>query len=307
MRFKDFLLKETQTFDISPFVQNLRLLIKNKAVIYRAETIEPTFSDDRCELGIVERRTTPRRSKSGSQLLLNMSTRWKGVPRRDFSYFASMNSLHADGMFSGKARIIVPADNIKKFAFSGEDFNYDDKYEDKKSISYSVSELDELFYEIRSFLNVRANTDKQLYTALRNKAEDLGIYDDLIADKSSRLSEYPPNSIPAIFALCDFAIKAAAKADNSGYITNICAYNSKELQSRGYMTYAEVLDDFTPENFGVTLLDSLADLPKHVDGDEDELWFEGAYLTISPADANATELVNHQAIELMEYVLEQFT
>jgi hypothetical protein len=108
-------------------LENLEKMASGDApVLYRGMEGVTIISTDYAKYGVFERRTSPRESKTGNNMILNWvsgSPTWSGVPKRQLSSSCTLSKSATKRVF-GPEYVVVPFDDVRQYAWMPSDFNY---------------------------------------------------------------------------------------------------------------------------------------------------------------------------------------
>lgn len=186
--------------------------------------------------------TKARNSLTGSNTMLELTAAlpsWSDIPRRKYSSMSSSNLFDAEDF--GTAYVIIPADNVTKFARTAKDFNY------CKVGSYTLMSLTADIENMLDFYKAAGGPDVDLTNLSQIKAFVKWLDN--------------PEGI------------GRSGADD---LNNF----KRTISGSGFKSFEEfIFDGLSPDNLGVEEYVSFANLLNRVKGG-DEIWFEGAYLAI---------------------------
>jgi hypothetical protein len=261
MRFKEFLLREQPEISVRDALEPFKNALFGKHIWYRGMDEFPgkrlnvlfdaTFT-------VVNGRENPRSSLTENHYLLNLvSELWKDFPRRSYSASMTQSREVAEDTF-GDLHIILPANSVKLFGYSEEDFNFND---------LSASQKRPVFAAIAASVEEIVEEAKR---AIRK------------SDRGHELPE-PPHNFSGFAEFADELLKmntalweGDAELEELGMALDSFRAQMKKAK---YSSVADFVKDLTPENYGVKAYHNLQDIPK--EEGPDEVWFEGPYLAIS--------------------------
>jgi hypothetical protein len=280
MRFRTFLKESTDIVSVikGGFKQNFIDMQDGRVTtLYRGLShVTGTTTDGGIKFVVVPESTTPRRSTTNSNLLLNFvvtSPKWKNVPNRQFAVMAGTKSEVAAEF--GDPWLIIPADNVTKFAMSERDFN-----------ETRIPGLEANFLDIAQSFNDLYDNFLSVQDDLSGKSDDLdqaeerllGVINkcDFSGDNLDKLSD----SIRLMLSFDDRLTASERQVIGKVYGYSKLTEIARELTQGGTLLLSQMFDKYvTPETMGV----SVGKLPVAGHHRYDEVWFEGAYLAIRPA------------------------
>lgn len=225
---------------------------------------------------IVPPRTTDRVSLTGTDFVMNYastSPAWKDVPKRNRATSCTkVASTAREFSGNGKAWIIIPFDNVGKFAYCTADFNYlpspirsvGSRLIDLSSTISSIADgtidfiVDELEEDMKSF----SPAEKKMLGVVRTA------HDNDLWDKKS------------ITALGNLMLIIQERF--AGKLREL-SYTAREFVTRyqGINIYDLIVDNLTPEYLGIKVVSDFTKLPSIISGDN-EIWFNGGYVALRP-------------------------
>ena len=299
--------------DISPYKKTLKEMVDHKIIFYRGQDFESEHGVDllvnldgenfRITVYKIQKRKDIRRSISGDQSLINLSSiKWKDLPDRKKSYFATQQMSHT-GLFGGKPAIIIPADNVDRFAWAPEDFNLTNTSKGLKQKIIDISQgIGSLVTSLKTLINheSEAQSEAQQLIVKMLKTVDISISNFEITNDES--AEQAEQLIEIIWKNKKLLVKN--KKDGNYYramrIVSQIERIKELLETNGWQTLKDMFDEFTPEQFHIKLFSKISEIP--VDAAvSDELWFEGDFLAIYSSDLR---YLNHESkLDVLKKIL----
>ena len=285
MRFKQYLLEAESIVSVAKaYKKNIATTIESKFFMFRNSESHAELTIDNTT-GAYWREVRTRdtsRSQSGysdTALLMKwVDATWKGFPRRSWSYFATQNRSHAK-MFGDEhdALLIIPADNVKKFAYMKTDFNLT-KHEDLMKLS---TNLDAFWHDIGDEFN------KTESSYIKNIGKDVILkrrlqYEEPITDKNvvkivEALNELTDNYQTYFNHV--FADGEAQHDDEREFLDTLQMWKESSTDKG---TVEDMMAQINPMNFGAALYTNYSALAAEKSSSRsDEIWFEGPYLAIN--------------------------
>lgn len=292
MRFKQFINEEVagSKIDLTRFKNNIAAFSKNKNFLYRAATgvVTKRFKDTGLKMAVISGRTERRESISGGNLLLSIASKWKDLPDRSLSFFASQQVEHADS-FSGELCMIIPADSVKSYAYTVEDFNFDETVKSRAIWLLACSEISciysDMFFEAARS-EVVENIWKPLVKKYNLQKETFGEISVKDIDRAvSAVSELLELHLEE---LLDFILNDSKAKSRSFYLLSNLQVLKSRLRENGFSTVNELVENITPKEWGIFKANNVSSIPR-LKGVDSEIWFEGDFLAISVSKADPTE------------------
>lgn len=269
-----------ESADNSDFVSLIKKHCKNNfesvvngtaAQLYRAMD-----SDDFDEHSIenlkyitVPPRTDLRSSLTGTNYFLNFTTEhssWDKIPKRALS--ASCSGASFASGFNGPVWLIIPFDNVKRFAISNTDFNH--------------------FEQNGTNLLTCAEVIAELHNYLRNSKEMVLRFPVL---GKSTFKRFSLSELKELSYAIKYAINNIDK--NSSMAKLAIKDFSKTFKTDNLWQWLE--NNLTPENMGIKMYPSLNfETPA-----KGEVWFEGGYVAIRPGTTATSKIATKNVSKLV--------
>ena len=259
--------------DLALFINNLNAMIKAKKLLFRGlDNMGINMKSTSVENGddliwkIIKGRVDsiksgnrgPRESLTGLNLILNVTTNfpsWSKIPKRKFS--TSCTSSGYDASFFGDVFVIVPADNVKKFAMSTGDFN-ELRINSSPIISLTpaLSNITKTYIEINN-LNIKELVSYDQFKAFYKWAD---------------ANLLTPPTKPSIGKINKSHYSLTTGADAISFLKNMKCSSFEEFFE----------DRLSPSKLGILEFDSIDELLNNPKSSKsNEVWFEGDYLLIT--------------------------
>lgn len=296
MRFSEFLKEDVSLLSTSlqPFKKNISAMLKQQKYFYRIQTHGKFKTDKKSGMtwAVIPERDTPRKSLSGNNMLMYISTKWKNVPDRSMSYYSSQTK---DSFGTSDQYLIIPADSIKKFGFTHEDFNFDDRTKSRETpmlIINIIAEVYEAFLTIKhehkslSPINIILDKLSEKYNFDRGRPISI---ERIPLDKIGNFFKF----IDAIYLKYNELSKDKSSSPSTIYFMHALNELRERIESEGYSSVAEALESIKPETWGVTGYSSFTAIPKSYTQDN-EMWWRGAYLAIGVESGDHPDVILNQ-------------
>lgn len=274
--------------------KNLRALSSGAALpLYRGLITEQwTNMDDGYQFMVSPSRDEPRKSRTGVNLFLNFATHsplWKGIPNRSLSSSCTTD-FDAAKSFGG-AWLIIPFDNVHKFAVSKNDFNFIKPDGNRTLMGYAAA----MRGVARDIFNVAQDI----------RSGETKLYPDevikIIGDDKSVGLKITNFSMEQLEELSSTIQKLSELFHNKKFDTKIGLIKTTLMITNRFADLVDSITLFdrvfkglslmewmkkhvTPEIVGVKVVDSYASIAPA--SPSPEIWFEGRYIGLKASNAS---------------------
>lgn len=268
------------------YKKNIKTILDKELYFFRNSDTHSTMKlDSKSGFLWVEQkaRTHKRISQySHNNVLMNwVDATWKDYPDRSTSYFATQSKKHAQGFGSDhEVMLVIPADNVRSFAYSEEDFNLSNSKHQTyaNSVGSLYLEIKRLMAHQNELIDAFGSTESVLLPKIKEhffQAKGVDIDKDIQEQDIIKVVE-------ALDDLLDKShlLKGQIKTMSDRRLFKVIDDFRSELHENKFRSIREMMDRIDPESHGdVELVHNLADIKKaHSSFDRDELWFTGSYL-----------------------------
>lgn len=297
MKFKQFLefyVQQEQIDPFAPFRKNIKTVLDKKIYFLRGDdSVNFTKDPSGVEFDVRPARTIERVSIYGNDVLRLIASKWDGLPDRSKSYFASRSTRHAAGFGSDEldVALVIPADNIKSFAWSPSDFNESDDPVVKhlQKLTYTIHAMP---HDMLGLLIERSPATTEVMALMDKFAIRLNDADERWSDSNfeRRLKFFDElmKNLPNIQA----SIRGLSQDKNHLLMTKTFLRTldkaSADLEKLGVNRFVDLPKVVTPETMNIAPFSNFSSAST-LEGDKDELWFEGSYLAVRWDEGGAIE------------------
>lgn len=275
-----------ESHNLSDYRHNMETMLRKTNFLFRGMRSHngvPVTDIPDVDVFVMKPRETDR-VPLGNALAFAISQSWDDLPKRNRSAFAT-GKQDATVSF-GSPYLCIPRDDTKSFGCIEKDFNFTDGEEKISALNYKLGYLFGITKRAIGGESFKGNEAAQkLKTAL----------DSVQVDSRSRPLFAHPNTLAALQQLVDVAPDLFDESSDAGkYIIPDIQSVKREMEKLGVTTLPQILDSFPPEEFGITHVTSLEDIPKGIG----EVWWEGEYLIIDMGDNTPKEILQHLINEI---------
>lgn len=290
MRFKEYLVESVP----DGYQKNLDIMIERGLFLFRKQHVVgnrkvipiriPGPYSLTAEIYNCDARKEARRSLTGDNTYLTLSSQWEGFPNRMFSTFATQNAEHTK-LFNGSFGVVIPADDVKLFGYTPTDFNDTDgktsptKFREK--IQFMLVNLKKVISSAGDIINYRV--DNEFSKIVRAEIDRLEItkqvkgtsnYSLNFGDKLRSAATFVDWTVAHVDELEKLANNSILETDFVWLIQKM----KSELKANNMKSANEIFDKVNPKNYKAKAYTSLSEIP--VRASKNEIWFEGKYLFI---------------------------
>jgi hypothetical protein len=267
--------------------KNLRALVQSDLPLLRGDSrmlgMSVTAEGHKFAWAQFPARKTARVSQTGNNLFLSWvssAPQWKNVPKRAYSYFATLSYEDADNF--GKVSLIVPFDTVTNYAAMPDDFNLLEIGDGR----YDLMTLAETFSAtVRDAYQARERTsDIELSAIVNLPGTDVDIDGGRLSPKDFKHLDQLFSQLIAF----DKSSDLLAKSDRLRSLHSDVQELRDVLGDQSFLSWLQ--DNVSPADLNVSTFSSLTAIAASQPPPKSEIWFEGPYISIRCDSLNADDL-----------------